>query len=307
MPGILGAVGLDSPDVDRLGLPRPASGQERRGRTRRTRTRCAARRSRLEIGAADRDADAVPIALVTGPTSGIGLAFARALAAEGYDLVLASRDEQRLTSVAAELSAANGVRGEVFVADLADLDATRVVERRLAAQPFDLLVNNAGFGLNTSFEQTDVETEQVSLDVLVRAVMRLSHAALGPMLTRGRGEIVNVSSVAGFLPRGSYGAHKAWVTSFSRWANVRYAPRGVRVMALCPGFVRTEFHQRMSADLGGIPTGMWLDADAVVRSGLRDLRAGKAVSVPSLRYKVVVAAARLAPDRLVERVARRGR
>ena len=237
----------------------------------------------------------------------MGLAFARALAAEGYDLVLVARDEARLKQVAAELTGRHSIGCEVLSADLADLADTQRVEDRLRRGSVDMLVNNAGFGLKPSFEVADLEDEQRSLDVLVRAVMRLSHAALTTMLAEGRGDIINVSSVAGFLPRGTYGANKAWVTSFSSWAAVRYRKQGVRVMALCPGFVRTEFHQRMDADILGIPSWMWLNADDVVRTGLADLRAGRAVSVPSRRYRVIVGASRLAPRRLVEWIARRGR
>ncbi len=249
----------------------------------------------------------MPVALITGPTSGIGHAFAQALAAEGHDLVLVSRDKARLEQVAADVSARHGVSCEVLPADLAVAEQTRTVERYLAEHPVDVLVNNAGFGKRLPFEVNDIEAEQESLDVLVTAVMRLTHAALGPMRSRGSGDIINVSSVAGFLPRGTYGANKAWVTSFSRWAQLRYQRDGVRVLALCPGFVRTEFHQRMSADLSGIPGFMWLPADRVVADALTDLRAGKAVSIPSKRWKAVISVARLAPSRLVEKVARRGR
>jgi short-subunit dehydrogenase len=249
----------------------------------------------------------VPVALITGPTSGIGRAFATALAAEHLDLVLVSRDEERLTEVARNLGMQFGVACEVVVADLTDLDDTKRVEARLAQEPFDVVVNNAGFALNTPFDRTDIEDEQRSLDILVRAVMRLSHAALGPMREAGRGEIVNVSSVAAFLPRGTYAASKAWVTSFSSWANVRYGRDGVRVMALCPGFVRTEFHQRANADTSGIADWMWLDADAVVATALKDLRAGKAISVPTVRYKVLTSIARITPRVVVEKLARRGR
>lgn len=249
----------------------------------------------------------MPLALITGPTSGIGFAFARALAAEGHDLVLVSRDSERLQRLADDVQGAVGVRCEALPADLSDLPQTQRVEARLAQQPFDVLINNAGFGLRRPFEANDLDTEQRGFDVMVRAVMRLSHAAIGPMTEAGHGDIVNVSSVAGFLPRGSYGAHKAWVTSFSQWASIHYRPHGLRVMSLCPGFVRTEFHQRMDADLRGIPSWMWLDADRLVRDALSDLRSGKAVSVPSRRYKAVVAASRVAPRGLVERVARRGR
>lgn len=246
--------------------------------------------------------------MVTGPTSGIGRAFAAALARVGYDLTLVSRDETRLKQVASELSGgAHHVRCDVLPADLADLDSTRRVEQQLREQPVDVLVNNAGFGLRKPFEANDVEAEQRGLDVLVGAVLRLTHAAVVSMVARGSGDILNVSSVAGFLPRGSYGAHKAWVTSFSAWAHLHYAPAGVRVMAVCPGFVRTEFHARMDVDMRGIPSWMWLDADDVVAEALGDLRAGKAISVPSRRYRALVAASRAAPDRLVERLARRGR
>jgi len=248
----------------------------------------------------------VPLALITGPTSGIGRAFARALAAEGHDLVLVSRDSDRLQRLAADLHDETGVRSEVLPADLGDVEQCARVEARLGQEPLDVLINNAGFGLRRPFEANDLETEQHGFDVMVRAVMRLCHAAVGPMRQAGRGDIVNVSSVAGFLPRGTYGAHKAWVTSFSRWANIHYRTDGLRVMALCPGFVRTEFHQRMDADLAGIPPWMWLDADRLVAEALTDLRNGKAVSVPSRRYKAVVAASRIAPASIVEKVARRG-
>jgi hypothetical protein len=249
----------------------------------------------------------VPLALVTGPTSGIGHGFAQALAAEGHDLMLVSRDRTRLDKVAAELAERHGVACDVIAADLADLDQTKVVEAWLADHPVDVLVNNAGFGKRKPFEANDIESEQESFDVLVRAVMRLTHAALGPMLERGHGDIVNVSSVAGFVPRGTYGAHKAWVTSFSRWAHLRYKRQGVRVVAVCPGFVRTEFHQRMDANISGIPGFMWLQADDVVGQALADLRAGKAISIPSFRWKALMAVSRLTPSGLVERVARRGR
>ncbi len=245
--------------------------------------------------------------MITGPTSGIGLAFARALAAEGHDLVLVSRDETRLRELAAELTARHGVGCEALPADLADLDQTKTVEQRLGSRPVDVLVNNAGFGLAKPFHHHDVEVEQRGLDVMVRAVMRLTHAALGPMVERGRGDIVNVSSVAGFLPRGTYGAHKAWVTSFSSWASLRYRKDGVRVIAVCPGFVRTEFHQRMDGHIGWTPGWLWLDADDVVHDALEDLREGRAISVPSARYKALVGVSRIAPRRWVEKASRRGR
>lgn len=245
--------------------------------------------------------------MITGPTSGIGLAFARALAGEGYDVVLVSRDEARLRQVGAELTALHGVGADILAADLAVRADCERVEERLRRGPIDMLVNNAGFGTRPAFEAADIADEQRSLDVLVGAVMRLTQAALARMLAQGHGDIVNVSSVAGFLPRGTYGANKAWVTSFSTWANVHYRRQGVRVLALCPGFVHTEFHSRMGVDMQRLPRWLWTDAPGVVQVALRDLRAGKAICIPGRRYRVLLGLARLAPRALVERVARAGR
>jgi len=250
-----------------------------------------------------------PVALVTGPTAGIGLEFARQLAASGHDLVLVARNETRLDEVALELHQEHGAHAEVLVADLGDRDQLARVEARLADPdaPIDLLVNNAGFGLKNRFGENHVEQEQQLLDVLVTAVMRLSHAALGPMSARGSGAIVNVSSVAGFLPRGTYSAAKAYVTRFSEWAHHEYAPRGVQVMALCPGFIRTEFHERMEVGRDSAPSYLWLDAPDLVTAALSDLAGGKAVSVPSLRYKAIVTGVKYVPMGLLQRLQRMGR
>jgi uncharacterized protein len=141
----------------------------------------------------------------------------------------------------------------------------------------------------------------------VRAPLRLTHAAVQQMQRRGGGEILNVSSVAGFTPRGSYGAHKAWVTSLTEWVSIAFRDRGIKATALCPGFVRTEFHQRGHMDMSSVPGWMWLDADYVVEQGIRDMLAGKAVSVPSRRYALLTALSRHLPRGLVAKVARRGR
>ncbi len=259
------------------------------------------------------DAVAMPppvrTALVTGATAGIGLAFARALAARGYDLVLVARDGARLRAVADELAARHRVAARVLSADLSTDAGTNAVAEVLrdSDAPVDLLVNNAGFGLRTWFLDSSLVDEERSLDVLVRAPMRLCHAALPGMVERRRGAVINVASVAGFMPRGTYGASKAWLISFSRWLAVTLRGTGVQVMALCPGFVRTEFHQRMEADMSGVPGWMWLDADRLVRDALGDLARGAAVSVPSKRYRVLARLARIAPAGLAERAGRRGR
>ncbi len=249
-------------------------------------------------------------ALVTGATAGIGLEFARQLAARGDDLVLVARDTARLDAVAADLRASYDVRVEVLPADLTDSDQLARVEARLAdrANAVDLLVNNAGFGLKERFLDNPLEVEQAQQDVLVRAVLRLTHAALGGMVERGHGGVINVSSVAAFFPRGTYSAAKAWVNSFSRWAHDEYAAQGVSVMALCPGFVRTEFHERLGIDRdSSAPKPLWLDADRLVRDALADFDKGKAVSIPSKRYKTIVTVSRLVPRPALQRLQGLGR
>ncbi len=235
-------------------------------------------------------------ALVTGATSGIGHEFARQLAARGHDVVLVARDEARLRRVAAELATAHGVHAEVLVADLGDRERLGVVAARVAdpSRPVDLLVNNAGYGLRRSFLDDDVAVEEQLLDVLCRAVLVLSHAAGRAMRERGHGAIVNVSSVAGFIASGSYAAAKSWVTVFSEGLAGDLAGTGVTVTALCPGFTRTEFHERAGLKRVGVSLA-WLRADRVVATCLADVGAGRIVSVPGAGYKVAVALLRLAP------------
>jgi uncharacterized protein len=243
----------------------------------------------------------VSTALVTGATAGIGRAFARKLAAEGYAVVLVARDAGRLETVAAELRDRYAVDCEVLPADLTDPGQLRTVEERLR-EGVEVLVNNAGFGQPKPFWENTIEAEERQLDLLVRAVLRLTHAAVRPMLARGSGAIVNVSSVAGFGQRGTYSAHKAWVTNFSEGLATRLRGRGVAVMALCPGFVHTEFHQRMGMDKTIVPSFLWLNADDLVDAAWADLVKGKPVSIPSLRYKLLVAAARHIPHSVTARV-----
>lgn len=248
-------------------------------------------------------------ALITGPSAGIGFEFARQLAARGTDLVLVARDETRLKEVADQLTGEFGISTEVLPADLTDRESLAAVEARLAdaSRPVDLLVNNAGFGLKGRFLDNSLAAEQAHLDVLVVAPMRLTHAALGGMVERGRGQVINVSSVAGFLPRGTYSAAKAYVTKFSEWAHNEYAPQGVHVMALCPGFVRTEFHERMEVGRDSAPSFLWLDTEEFVKLALADADAGKAISVPTLRYKAIVAGAKYVPAGLLQRFQGLGR
>jgi len=238
-------------------------------------------------------------ALVTGATAGIGAEFARQLAARGHDLVLVARDSARLDSAAAQLRA-YGVAVEVLPADLADDDGCARIEWR-CGEGVDVLVNNAGLGNKGAFHEVDRDSEEHLLRLNVRAVLRLTHAALPPMVARGSGSIVNVSSVAGFAPgarAATYSASKAWVTNFSESLHLQYAEQGVRVLALCPGFTRTEFHSRADMDVSGIPDRMWLAATDVVRTALADLDAGRSLSVPGAQYKAIVAATRVVPPSL---------
>ncbi len=248
------------------------------------------------------------VALITGATAGIGLEFAHQLAGRGYGLVLVARDSERLMKVAEELRTTYAVDIEILAADLTDRSQSASVEHRLAeGEPVDLLVNNAGFGLKGRFLDNTIDDEQLMLDVLVSAVLRLTHAALGPMVARGHGGIINVSSVAAFLPRGTYAAAKAWVNSFGEWAAAEYGPRGVTVTTLCPGFTRTEFHERMGVGRNSAPEYLWLDADFVVREALADFDKGRVLSVPGAHYKAIAGAARAVPSSVLRRFQSWGR
>ena len=248
-------------------------------------------------------------ALITGASAGIGAEFARQLAGQGHNVVLVARDTARLQATAQQLKNRYGVRAEVLAADLADDAGVAAVVARLVdpSRPVDILVNNAGMGLLRPFEENDIAEEARHLRLHVETAMRLTHAAVQGMLSRRSGRIINVASVAAFLPRGSYSAAKAWLVSFSRSSNLAYSKRGVNVTAVCPGFTHTEFHDRMGMDKSVTPRWLWLQAERVVREGLADNAKGKAVSIPTKRYKLLTAAARVLPDRLAAGPARRAR
>lgn len=248
-------------------------------------------------------------ALVTGATAGIGKAYAVRLASQGWDLVLVARDEEKLQELCSSLSATYGISAKALQADLSTTEGCERVEQRLSVG-VDLLVNNAGLSLNTPFIKSTVDKELYLLSVNVNAVMRLTHAALPGMVARRSGSIINVSSVSGFaatMPGSTYPASKAWVISFSESIALSVARHGVKVMALCPGFTRSEFHQRAGIDMSKTPSWMWLEAPKVVDDSLRDLGKGKTISIPGWKYKVLVGVMRHTPTRLLRRLAKGAR
>lgn len=246
----------------------------------------------------------MPSALITGATVGIGAAFARRLASEGFDLVLVARDVERLELAAHEHRELHDVLVEVLPADLATDKGIADVEARLA-DGVDLLVNNAGLGQQGDFLTTRTADELAMLRLHCEAVLRLTKAALPPMLRRKRGQIINVASVSAFFSRGTYSASKAWVLTFSDSIRNQLADTGVHAMALCPGWVRTEFHERSGMSTDGIPAFLWIDADRLVHQALQDARRGTAVSIPGVSYKILVGLAKVLPRSLTTRLSAR--
>lgn len=243
-------------------------------------------------------------ALVTGATSGIGHAFCHELAERGDNLVIVARDRARLENVSDVLRARYSINVEILAADLSERVQLRRVADRVADRdrPIDLLVNNAGFAMKKTFLKGDLVDEEAMLDVLCRAVLVLSHAGALSMRTRGRGHIINVSSVAGFVQTGTYSAAKAWCTAFTGALAQELSGSGVSATALCPGFTHTEFHERASLDMSRLPKGLWLEADRLVRDCLDDVSAGKVLSVPGAQYKVIAGIAQLVPHALMRAV-----
>ncbi|WP_040870749.1 SDR family NAD(P)-dependent oxidoreductase [Nocardia exalbida] len=246
-----------------------------------------------------------PVALITGPTSGIGRGYATRLASLGYDLVLAARDERRLTALATEVEHRFGTRSQILVADLARAEDREQVAARLT-EGVEFLVNNAGFAHSGEFWTLPPEQLQAQLDVNVTAVVLLTRAALPSMIAAANGCVVNVASVAGLIPgRGStYSASKAYVVSFTEGLAGGLAGTGVRVQALCPGFVRTEFHQRAGIQMSSLPEALWLSVEQVVAGSLRDLEKGRVLSVPGMQYKALTTLAGAIPRTLGARLNR---
>ena len=235
-------------------------------------------------------------ALITGASSGIGETFARKLAARGYELILVARREDRLQRIAGDLAGARAL-----AADLATSEGIEKVESVISAsESLELLVNNAGFGTKGRFWTANLAGQEQMLDVHIRATMRLTHVALRGMVVRGRGAVINVSSVAGFGQSAgnvSYCASKAWINNFCEGLDLELREAGspVKVQALCPGFTVTEFHETLGVDRKLIPGWLWMTADAVVEASLRRLERGRVIVIPGWRYKAAAAVMRHAP------------
>jgi len=252
-------------------------------------------------------------ALVTGASSGIGREIARQVAARGADVVAVARREDQLQALAVEVEANGDQRVEIMVADLQDPGDLARVERRIAdaESPIDLVVNNAGFGASGHLieRSVDLADGQVRLNIL--ALTRLSHAALATMVPRGRGGLLNVSSVAGFQPvpgSATYAATKAFVTSFTDALHEEVRDAGVHVTALCPGFTRTEFQQVADAapdsGSGSLPAVVWMSAESVARAGLDAVARNDTICVPGLGYKILSGATGVLPRGVVRLVTR---
>lgn len=241
-------------------------------------------------------------ALVTGATAGIGESFSRLLASKNYNIVLVARDFPRLQERAKTLEEMYGVETHLIQADLATDEGSTKVEKHIAENQIDVLINNAGFGLNESFLHSSIEDEERVLDVLARAPMRLMHAVLPQMKQRNSGIIINVSSIASFIAGGHYSAAKSYLTVLSESLHTQLLPTQINVLSLNPGFVRTEFHQRAGMKMGAIPDFMWLSVDSLVASAWNDAQKGKAVSVPGWQYKVLQFFITIAPRSTVRKM-----
>jgi short-subunit dehydrogenase len=242
-------------------------------------------------------------ALVTGATSGIGESFTRLLASNRYNIVLVARDLPRLQERAQGLESKYGIKTHVIQADLATDEGCLAIEKYILKNQIDVLINNAGFGTSKAFTMSRLEIEQQLLDVLVRTPMRLMHVALPLMKTRNQGIIINVSSVAGYIAGGSYSASKSYLTVLTESLHTELAATNVKVSALCPGFTRTEFHQRGKMSMKGLPNFLWLNSDRLVEQSWRDALKGKAVSVPGWQYKLLVFVVQtLVPRSIVRKV-----
>ena len=235
-----------------------------------------------------------PRALVTGASSGIGRALAVELAKRGWKLVLVARDEHKLAALAEQLP--NGPH-DVISEDLSTDSGMLAICARIDTdvEPITLLVTAAGTGTSGAFPWSPMAEEEMMLRINVLATLRLTHGAAHAMKRRGIGGIMTVASTAAYWSAGTYAASKSWVLLTTLGLRAQLENSGVRVMALSPGFTKTEFHARSQTDPSGVKAWMWLDAEDVARQALDDFDAGKPVCVPGRRYRALVETVRHLP------------
>lgn len=236
------------------------------------------------------------LAVITGPTSGIGLAYAQQLAREGYELLLIGRNEEKLQQLQAKLL----TKSEIYVADLSVHDQIIQTGNHLKTlDQIDILVNNAGFGSALPFTENSLEEELEQLEVLVKAVMVLTHAVLPKMKKQNSGIVLNISSVAAWLPTGSYAAAKSYVTAFTEAIAAELKGSKVQVTAVAPGFTKTKFFDRSQMSDDEVPSWLWLTPEQVAKESLKDARSGQLISIPGAQYKAMTTLSRTLPRPLV--------
>ena len=236
------------------------------------------------------------LAVITGPTSGIGLAYAQELAREGYELLLVGRNEIKLKQLQLDLNA----KSEIFVADLSvQAEILRVGSHLKGLKQIDLLVNNAGFGSSLPFSQNSLAEEIEQMEILMKAVMVLTHATLPKMIKQNSGIILNISSVAAWVPTGTYAAAKSWVTAFTESISAELKGSKVQVTAVAPGFTKTKFFDRSQMKDDDVPNWLWLTPEQVAKESLKDARSGQLISIPGAQYKAMSTVTRSLPRPLV--------
>jgi short-subunit dehydrogenase len=241
-------------------------------------------------------------ALVTGATVGIGESFTRLLASHKYNIVLVARDLPKLNERAQSLENTYGIKTHVIQADLSTDAGCGVVEKYIASNEIEVLINNAGFGINKAFTTSELDAEQQMFDVLIRTPMRLMHVSLPLMKARDKGVVINVTSVAAWIAGGTYSAAKSYLTVLSEAMHTELAGTNVKVSALAPGFTRTQFHQRGRMSMKGLPNFMWLNPDVIVAKSWNETLKGKAVSIPGWQYKILIFVMTTLPRSLVRKV-----
>jgi short-subunit dehydrogenase len=240
-------------------------------------------------------------ALVTGASAGIGLEFVHQLSKKGYDVILVSRNKNKLEEIAKDVVNKYGIKTEILTADLGTEQGIKQTCDFILQNDVEFVVNSAGLGINKPFHATDLAEEVNLLNVLVKAPLEISHAAINQMMKKNKGFIVNVGSVAAWTTSGTYSAAKVWLTSFSESLNTNYKSSGINVTVVAPGFTRTEFHQRAQRPTNEIPNWMWISTQLVVKESIKAVLKAKPVVIPHLKYKILFVFLRVMPRSFIRK------